>query len=129
MLRVQLLGDFKLTVDGTLRATVNVARLQSLLTYLVLHGRTPIARQQLAFTFWPDTPDAPSRNNLRAFRRALNLYSGDLLPTCYDDWITGDREPLRAQCVAALAQAIRDAVGPTIRCVRIGKWKFALFRV
>lgn len=45
-----------------------------------------------------------------AFRRALeqaaNLYHGDLLPSCYDEWLLPQREQLHQQCQAALEQLI-----------------------
>ncbi len=34
---------------------------------------------------------------LAALKRAADLYRGDLVPSCYDEWICGDRERLR-QC-------------------------------
>src|SRR5262249_45655583 len=40
-------------------------RLQSLLTYLLLHAQVPQQRQHLAFLFWPDATEAQARNNLR----------------------------------------------------------------
>lgn len=39
-------------------------------------------------------------------RRAADLYRGDLLPGCYDDWITPERERLRRMCAAALERLI-----------------------
>ena len=32
---------------------------------------------------------------------ALSTYQGDLLPGCYDEWITPERDRLRQQCLAA----------------------------
>ena len=42
----------------------------------------------------------PTRASLEA---AVALYGGDLLPSCYDDWILGERERLRECFAAALA--------------------------
>jgi DNA-binding SARP family transcriptional activator len=65
VLRIQLLGDFRL-VDGDEPAlTVNTLRLQALLAYLVLHRHAPQSRQHVAFLFWPDTPEAQALTNLR----------------------------------------------------------------
>ena len=33
-----------------------------------------------------------------SLNEALTVYQGDLLPDCYDDWITPDRDRLRKQC-------------------------------
>jgi DNA-binding SARP family transcriptional activator len=43
-LDIHLLGDFRLIHDSTPVTSVNTARLQSLLAYLVLHGNAPQAR-------------------------------------------------------------------------------------
>ncbi len=75
MLRIQLLGDFTLTFEGVAVAAVNLARLQSLLVYLVLHRNAPQPRRQLAFLLWPDSSEAHALANLRKavyrLRRAL----------------------------------------------------------
>src|SRR5512143_1979157 len=141
-LRIQLLGEFSLYYDDVPLTTINTPRLQSLLTYLVLHRHAPQSRQHLAFLFWQDLPEARARANLRrqlhqlqhtlpeadqflsadaltlgwrpesAFsldvaefeqaaggarsladlQLAIDLYRGDLLPSCYDDWIVPERE-------------------------------------
>ena len=74
-LQIQLLGDWQIAYGGTQLRSVNTARLQSLLAYLLIHRQAPQSRQQLAFLFWPDTVDAKARANLRFFlhrlRRAL----------------------------------------------------------
>ena len=144
-LQIQLLGDFRLVHDGALVTSVNTARLQSLLAYLLLHRHAPQPRQQIAFALWPDSSEARASGSLRkllhqlagalpgaetflgvdrhalqwrlaapyaldvaafedsaagtanadALRRAADLYHGDLLPGCYDDWIVPERERLR----------------------------------
>lgn len=157
-LRIQLLGSFYIAYNNTPLNSVNTPRLQSLLAYLLLHRATPQDRQHLAFQFWPDSPEAQARANLRFFlhrlRRALpaadqylhsdestlqwrtdasftfdvsefelamvqveqtdvaarqraleqavTLYQGDLLPSCYDDWILPERERLRQMFVGTL---------------------------
>lgn len=161
-LHIHLLGDFRLLSGDTPVATFNVARLQSLLAYLVLHRDAPQARSHLAFLLWPDSDEAQAYSNLRkllhqlrqalaplphaahflhadrhslqwvlpssqadswtldvlefeqalaraeqaeqvqdttarrrAFEQALDLYRGDLLPSCYDEWILSERDRLR----------------------------------
>jgi len=43
---------------------------------------------------------------IHLLRRAINLYRGDLLPECYDDWIFPIRETLRAQYRRALERLV-----------------------
>jgi DNA-binding SARP family transcriptional activator/predicted ATPase len=54
--------------------------------------------------------DAERAANWTAMRSALeqatNLYRGDLLPSCYDEWIAPERERLRAQYLQALERLI-----------------------
>src|SRR5574341_2224029 len=40
-------------------------------------------------------------------QQAISLYSGDLLPDCYDDWVQPKREKLREQFISALEQLIQ----------------------
>ena len=70
-LYLHLLGPFRLHQDDQPVAGFDQARLQHLLAYLVLHRNTPISRQQLAFAFWPDTPDQQARKNLRTLLTRL----------------------------------------------------------
>jgi DNA-binding SARP family transcriptional activator/predicted ATPase len=53
-----MIGDKPIT-------SVNTARLQSLLAYLVLHRTAQLSRRHLAFTFWPDKTESQAQNNLR----------------------------------------------------------------
>lgn len=74
-LRVELLGSFRLTYGDAPVATPYSVRLHTLLAWLVLHAGMPQSRRQLACLFWPDSPDAQARTNLRKLlhelRRAL----------------------------------------------------------
>ena len=180
ILHVQLLGDFRMTVDGEPVTTVNQPRLQALVVFLLLYRHAPQSRQKLAFTLWPDAGEAQARNNLRqlvyqlrqalphadrflradantiqwigtgvarldvaefeesvaqatdleqrgdrraaraVLEQAVRLYTGDLLPGRYDDWLAPERERLRQRYQAALGQLItlfedaRAYPGPTI---------------
>jgi DNA-binding SARP family transcriptional activator len=42
---------------------------------------------------------------------AARLYSGDLLPACYDDWILQERANLRAEAYGALMRLLEGAAG------------------
>lgn len=70
-LDLHLLGPFRLHQGDQLVAGFDQARLQHLLAYLVLHRSAPISRQQLAFAFWPDTPDQQALKNLRTLLTRL----------------------------------------------------------
>jgi DNA-binding SARP family transcriptional activator len=45
------------------------------------------------------------------FELAARLYSGDLLPACYDDWVLDERAKLRAQAHGALVRLTEEAAG------------------
>ena len=42
---------------------------------------------------------------------AARLYTGDLLPACYDDWVLEERSELRAEALGALTRLSEDAAG------------------
>jgi DNA-binding SARP family transcriptional activator len=158
ILRIRLLGGFELRRDGQLLPSLESARAESLLAYLLLHQEAPQSRQHLAFLLWPDSTDAQARTNLRhllhtlrhalpesdrfldvtartiqwrpnapcwldvaafvdrtersdgelaALREAVELYAGDLLEGCYDEWLLGERERLRERYLDALERLAR----------------------
>lgn len=45
------------------------------------------------------------------FELAARLYSGDLLPACYDNWVLGERAKLRAEAYRALVRLTEEAAG------------------
>jgi DNA-binding SARP family transcriptional activator/tetratricopeptide (TPR) repeat protein len=65
-------------------------------------------------------PTGPSEVDVLRFRdaiaagdleRAARLYSGDLLPACYDDWVLDERAKLRAGAYGVLVRLADEAVG------------------
>jgi len=52
--------------------------------------------------------DAMAAGNLEL---ATRLYSGDLLPACYDDWVLDERAKLRAEAYGALVRLTEEAAG------------------
>ncbi len=65
-------------------------------------------------------PTGPSEVDVLRFRDAMaagdfelaaRLYSGDLLPACYDDWVLDERAKLRAEAYAALVRLTEEAAG------------------
>ena len=71
LLHIQFLGGFSLFYRGKPVESINTARVQSLLAYLVLNADIPQARQHLAFLLWPVTSESNARNNLRQFLHQL----------------------------------------------------------
>lgn len=64
-LRIQLLGEFRLFVNEQPFDTLKKPRQQALLAYLLLNRHAPQSRQQVAFSFWPDTSEGQAYTNLR----------------------------------------------------------------
>src|SRR5438876_5803612 len=88
-LHIHLLGDFLLVSGDTTVTTVNLARLQSLLAYLVLHRTAPQSRSHLAYLLWPDSTDAQAHTNLRNLVHKLR----QALPNI-DAFLSADRQTL-----------------------------------
>ncbi len=49
---------------------------------------------------------ASNRENLASLISAVDLYTGDLLPECYDEWIEPERDRLRRTLTAALERLV-----------------------
>src|SRR5262245_65553869 len=65
-------------------------------------------------------PTGPSEVDVLRFRDAIaagdhevaaRLYSGDLLPACYDDWVLAERAKLRAEAYGVLVRLTGEAAG------------------
>jgi DNA-binding SARP family transcriptional activator len=64
--RLELLGGFRVTADGTRDGVMTLtARQEELLAYLALHDDGPIRRQEIAGRLWPDSTDGQALTNLR----------------------------------------------------------------
>lgn len=85
LLEISLLGGFRLAYRGKPVAKLNTPRLQALVAYLLLNQTTPVARQQLASLFWPNTNESQARTNLRHLLHTLR----SSLPNS-DDFLVGD---------------------------------------
>ena len=70
MLRVRLIGEMALDVDGTGIPPPVSRRARSLLAWLALHPGEH-ARGDLAARFWPDMLDTSARTNLRSALKTL----------------------------------------------------------
>ena len=65
-------------------------------------------------------PNGPTEVDVLRFRDAMaagdfelaaRLYSGDLLPACYDDWVLDQRAKIRAEAYGALVRLAEEAAG------------------
>ncbi|HEX5080133.1 MAG TPA: BTAD domain-containing putative transcriptional regulator, partial [Geminicoccaceae bacterium] len=54
------------------------------------------------------TPGAADEAEVAALQRAVDLYAGDLLPGCYDEWVMPERRRLETLFVGALEWLMRD---------------------
>lgn len=64
-LSLRLLGEFRLLSNETSVKSIEGARLQLLLAYLVLHHDVPQSRTRLAYLLWPDSTESQAHTNLR----------------------------------------------------------------
>lgn len=64
-LEIYLLGGFQLIYRGERLTRYFSPRNETLLAYLLLHQNQQIPRQQIAYTFWPNSSDKQARTNLR----------------------------------------------------------------
>ncbi|MEO5900536.1 MAG: AAA family ATPase, partial [Ilumatobacteraceae bacterium] len=64
-LEVRVMGEPGVAVGGRPVDAVMSARLVSLLGLLIVHRETPMLRQRIAFSLWPDSTEPQARTNLR----------------------------------------------------------------
>lgn len=118
-LAIRLLGGFQMLWGGKPVTGMNQARLQELLSYLVLHRGRPVARQTIAFLFWPDSTEKQALTNGRHLWHHLRriipeadrfLASDDLTvqwrddPSCLVDVIAYQEELARANRATDLVE-------------------------
>jgi len=65
LLRIDLLGDFRILYEEKPITGLEKPRLQTFLAYLILHRDAPQSRAQLSYLFWLDSTEAQARANLR----------------------------------------------------------------
>ena len=129
-LDVRLLGKFRLSYGGEERTAAFSPRLQALLAFIILHGESPLARDTIAFHFWPDVPEKNARNNLRQLlyrlRKALPeegrflVTEGGTVRWRAEAPATVDVHRFKAalaaaETAAALEQALAHYRGPLLR--------------
>ena len=70
-----------------------------------------------------DTTEEGSDGMVAALRRAVELYAGDVLEGCYDEWLVDERERLRDRYVSALrrlTEALAER-GEYAEAIRLGR--------
>ncbi len=89
------------------------------------HSATPFHLDVAEFEQALTLADAATRSNDQhvlqvALGQADNLYRGELLPDCYDEWILPERERLRQRHLQALEQLLRlfEGQGDTATAIR-----------
>ena len=92
-LRFGLLGHIRAFVDGEPFAIATPRKTAQLLTYLLLHRGATVARDHLAFLFWPDDTEESARSKLRS-----NIFDlTRLLPAAPKErpWVSADGTSVR----------------------------------
>ena len=65
-LRIELLGGFRVVIEGHVSSRLPSTRQQQLIAFLVLHARdSAIQRQRVAGSLWPESSDTQALTNLR----------------------------------------------------------------
>jgi DNA-binding SARP family transcriptional activator len=110
-LQVRLLGHFALEHAGRVETGIDSPRLQALLAFLLLRRGAPASRQQLAFSFWPDSTDKQARTNLRHLLHRLRrvLPEADRFLRVDNTSLTWRREAPFTLDVAEFEQALAGA--------------------
>ena len=71
--RLRLLGDFEVTIDGARVETWRGRQGRALLGFLALNSSRTVGRDTLAESFWPEAPAQASRNRLNVALHGLRL--------------------------------------------------------
>jgi ABC-type oligopeptide transport system substrate-binding subunit/DNA-binding SARP family transcriptional activator len=76
-LSIQLLGSFRVTLDGTPVTAFESDKVRTLLAYLAVEGDRPHRREKLVGLLWPEWPEANARANLSQALYNLRVAIGD----------------------------------------------------
>jgi predicted ATPase/DNA-binding SARP family transcriptional activator len=91
LLQVNLFGQARVSFDGRPLPLRVPPRAVSLLAYLLLHRGRPLARDVVAFDFWPDLAEPEARTKLRAHLR----YLVTALPPADLPWLLADKRSVQ----------------------------------
>lgn len=168
VLEIKLFGVLTAERDGQPLASLPSRKVRDLLAYLLIHRRTPRAREEMAALFWPELDGDKARHCLNTtlwrlrgalrpletgppylrvdaqrigfnmasdvrvdveefesrcalaeklqptaeaqqadlYHQAMDLYAGDLLTDCYDDWCLVERERLQLLYLRVLGKLL-----------------------
>lgn len=84
------------------------------------HCYLDIEQFETAMTLAEQAFATPGTDAQPALEQAAKVYAGDLLPSCYDDWIVPYRDHLRQQAIAGLDQLITLLMNNGDRRLAIG---------
>lgn len=70
-LKVQLLGEFALWLDGSPCSAIDTARMRTLLAFLLMKRGSSLSRSRLAYQFWPDSTEKQALTNFRHLLHGL----------------------------------------------------------
>lgn len=76
-LRMEFLGGFRVSLDGTPITSFESNKVRALLAYLAVESQRPHPRESLAALLWPDWPDRAALSNLRYALSDLRKVIGD----------------------------------------------------
>jgi predicted ATPase/DNA-binding SARP family transcriptional activator len=76
-LRMEFLGGFRVSLDGTPITTFESSKVRALLAYLAIEAQRPHPRESLAALLWPDWPNRAALSNLRYALSNLRKVIGD----------------------------------------------------
>lgn len=93
-----MFGRFRLLAGGQPLAFRAPARARSLLVYLLSHIDQALARDEVAFTLWPDVSESEARTRLRD--HLYSLRTGCLPPSGEVPWVLADKRTIRWNAAA-----------------------------
>lgn len=77
MIRIQLLGNLKISYEDSPVTPVTGGKVLSLLAFLLLNRESPQSRKYISFLFWPDSSEQQALTNLRKLFHQLRQYIPD----------------------------------------------------
>jgi len=105
VLEIRLLGAPEFAWEGAAFRFAAPPRTLPLLAWLLLHRRAPLARDAVAFAFWPDAMEEDARGDLR---RHLYYLTKALPPQNGEPWLVADKKTIAWNARAAVAFDVAD---------------------
>jgi predicted ATPase/DNA-binding SARP family transcriptional activator len=105
VLEIRLLGTPEFAFEGAAFRFAAPPRTLPLLAWLLLHRRAPLARDAVAFAFWPDSAEEDARSDLR---RHLYYLTKALPARNGEPWLVTDKKTIAWNARAACAFDVAD---------------------